>query len=112
MDALPRLVDLIVPTLAVLRSAKRPMTIDEIESKVSKRLSLDAATRTIPHRGTDPRTRLAYRLAWVRCYLRQAGYIEPTRRGVWQATAKKDIPSGNGVISQRKGATPRRQSSG
>jgi restriction system protein len=39
----------------------------------------------VPH-GTTGRTELEYRSAWARTYLRKAGYIENSERGVWALT--------------------------
>lgn len=50
-------------------------------------MNLPQEVAEVPH-GTTGRTELEYRSAWARTYLRNAGYIENSERGVWALTPK------------------------
>jgi restriction system protein len=50
-------------------------------------LNLPQEVADIPHKNTG-RTKLEYRSAWARSYLKSAGYIENSERGVWALTQK------------------------
>jgi restriction system protein len=62
-------------------------SIDEIVLEIVKLLGLPPEVAEVPH-GTSGRTELEYRSAWARTYLRNAGFIENSERGVWALTPK------------------------
>jgi len=61
--------------------------ISEIYEKVIELEEFDEETVAIPHAlGKDNRTKIEYNLAWARTYLKKAGYLENSSRGVWTLT--------------------------
>lgn len=61
------------------------MTIEEMEEAMSATLNLSDELRAISH-GDGSRTQFEYELAWVRTYLKKAGALENSERGVWRLT--------------------------
>lgn len=53
---------------------------------VSSYMGLTQDVRSIPH-GNSGRTEVEYRMAWARTYLKKAGAIENSSRGVWHLTS-------------------------
>lgn len=76
--------DLFEPTIKSLHILGSSASIQEIEDTVSNLLSLSEEKINDIHRGNI--TKLSYRLAWARNYLKRAGYIENSTRGVWSLT--------------------------
>lgn len=74
----------------------------EIDDKVAEILCLSEEQVNEIHRGN--RTKLSYRLAWTRNYLKRYGVLENSSRGVWSLTAKGaktekvDIPEVNKFV--------------
>lgn len=66
-------------------------SVTEQEDAVASLLKLSEKDVSEIHRGT--RTKLAYRLAWARHYLKHFGIIENSARGVWSLTpgARKHV---------------------
>ena len=75
------------PTLQALRNLGGSASIDELVRGILAILSLSPEVTEIPH-GSGGRTELEYRAAWARTYLRYAGLIENSERGVWALTAR------------------------
>ena len=61
-------------------------SVQEQKNEVSVILNLSDKDLGEIHRGNT--TKVSYRLAWVRTYLKQYGILENTSRGVWALTAK------------------------
>ena len=78
----PKFDELIDPTLQALKHLGGSGSIDEIVSEIVKLLALPPEIAETPH-GSSGRTELEYRSAWARTYLRNAGFIENSERGVW-----------------------------
>lgn len=76
-----------VPTVHRMRARGGSMTIDEMEDDVAQAMGLTEAQRALLH-GDGPSSAFGYRLAWVRTYLKKAGAIENSARGVWRLTPK------------------------
>jgi restriction system protein len=76
--------DLFTPTLKGLHSLGGSGSIEEIEEKVITELNLSDAEINDIHRGNT--TKLTYRLAWARNYLKRFGLLENSSRGVWALT--------------------------
>jgi restriction system protein len=85
--AVPKFDELIDPTLQALKRLGGSGSIDEIVLEIVKLLGLPPESAEIPH-GNSGRTELEYRSAWARTYLRNAGFIENSERGVWALTPK------------------------
>jgi restriction system protein len=83
----PKFDELIDPTLQALKRLGGSGSIDEIVLEIVKLLGLPPDVAEVPH-GTSGRTELEYRSAWARTYLRNAGFIENSERGVWALTPK------------------------
>jgi restriction system protein len=77
---------LINPCLKALHNLGGSGTNDEIEAEVAKLLKLNDKQVNEIHRGNV--TKLDYRLRWARNYLKRAGLLENSARGVWSLTKK------------------------
>ena len=83
--------DLMNPTLQAMHELGGPASNKEIESKVAKILHLSNMQVEDLHRGST--TKLEYRLAWTRNYLKRYGLLKKIARGVWALTAEGQITS-------------------
>lgn len=75
------------PTLQALQALGGSGTIQEIEAKVIEIMALTEAQMSVLHKG-GPQSEVSYRLAWARTYLKKAGAIDNSSRGVWTITDK------------------------
>jgi len=82
----PQYDDLMNPTLKALKTLGGCGHIREIEEEVAKELNLNSQDLQDIHRGNT--TKLVYRLAWSRNYLKRFGILEKSERGVWCLTPK------------------------
>src|ERR1700730_5748568 len=73
------------PLLDAMRELGGSASVAEQEDKVAAILKLSETEISEMHRGN--RTKLSYRLAWARNYLKRAGLLENSARGVWALTA-------------------------
>jgi restriction system protein len=78
--------DLFNPTLAALQKLGGSGSVEEIEEEVAKILGLTDNQVNEIHRGNI--SKLSYRLAWARNYLKRYGLLENSSRGVWALTEK------------------------
>jgi restriction system protein len=76
--------DLFNPTLIALHALGGSGSIEEIEDQVATILKLTDEQVNEIHRGNT--TKLTYRLAWARNYLKHYGVLENSSRGVWALT--------------------------
>src|SRR6266480_2495383 len=74
------------PLLSAIRELGGSASVAEQEDKVAELLKLSDDEASEIHRGN--RTKLSYRLAWARNYLKRAGLLDNSARGVWALTAK------------------------
>lgn len=72
--------DLFNPTLQAVRALGGSGSIGEIEEQVSRILQLSEDEINDIHR--ESTTKLTYRLAWARNYLKRFGLLENSSRGV------------------------------
>lgn len=84
-NRVPNHLELMNPTLRVLRALGGRASIDEILQEVKRDLDLAQDIVATLHLN-GPRTELEYRLAWTRTYLKRYGLVENTSRGVWSLT--------------------------
>ncbi len=63
------------------------MTIDEMVDGVATAMALTDVQRELPHGNTNG-PEVDYRMAWARTYLKKAGVLENSARGVWRLTQK------------------------
>ncbi len=76
--------DLFNPTLVALRNLGGSGAVSEIEEQVTSILGLTEEAINEIHR--ESTTKLTYRLAWARNYLKRFGLLENSSRGVWALT--------------------------
>lgn len=77
------------PLLKALHALGGSGTIDEIYEEVIEQEGYSeelASQMQSPERSNQ--TKLGYRLAWARTYLKKAGYVDNSSRGVWALTKK------------------------
>jgi len=88
-------------------------SIVEIYEKVIELEDFDEKTLAEPHNSEkSSRTKIEYNLAWARTYLKNAGYLENSSRGVWSLTEKaaegkidsQEIVKNMRSLSRRKAA--------
>jgi restriction system protein len=105
------------PTLVALKVLGGSGTIGEIESKVAEIAGLADEQLAALH-GEGPDTEVNYRLAWARTYLKAAGALENSARGVWAITEEGrrlqesdmeqlDVRARNVMAARREGSTRR-----
>lgn len=83
---IPTFDDLFNPVIKALHALGGSGSVREIEEKVADILQLSEDEINEIHRGN--RTKLSYRLAWSRNYLKRFGVLENSSRGVWALTLK------------------------
>lgn len=76
--------DLFNPTLKALKNLGDSGSVTEIEEGVIKVLNLSEDAINEIHR--ESTTKLTYRLAWARNYLKRFGLLDNSSRGVWALT--------------------------
>lgn len=76
--------DLFNPTLEALKRLGGSGAVSEIEEEVTQLLDLSEEAVNEIHK--ESTTKLTYRLAWARNYLKQYGLVENSSRGVWALT--------------------------
>lgn len=74
------------PLLTAIRNLGGSASIPEQERVVAELLKLTDKEVAEIHRGN--RTKLGYRLAWARNYLKRYGLLDNSERGVWSLTAE------------------------
>lgn len=80
---------LMLPLLKALFSLGGSGSIDEIYEAVIELEKFDEQTLAVLHNPEkSSQTEIGYRLAWARTYLKKAGYLENSSRGVWALTDK------------------------
>ncbi|WP_020601548.1 restriction endonuclease [Spirosoma spitsbergense] len=76
--------ELFNPTLTALHNLGGSGSVDEMEEQVAELLKLTDEQVNEIHKGNT--TKLMYRLAWARNYLKRYGLLENSSRGVWILT--------------------------
>lgn len=74
------------PVLQALKKLGGSASIAELDEEVTKSLDLTPEEIAQPHDARQ--TKLQYRLAWARSYLKVYGLLDNSSRGVWVLTAK------------------------
>lgn len=76
------------PILQALKTLGGSATIEELNARVAADMKLSEETLAVPHGPEHAgRSEVAYRMAWARTYLKAAGLITNSERGVWALTA-------------------------
>lgn len=81
----PTHADLLWPTLQGVKEIGGSGTIDEINEHVIEREGFTEEQQAVLH-NEGPRTKIEYRLAWARTYLKGMGALDNSERGVWSIT--------------------------
>jgi restriction system protein len=86
---------LMLPLFTALKELGGSASIAEIDEYVGEHSGLPAESLDLPHNAEKSnQTEFQYRLAWARTYLKKAGLIENSSRGVWVITPdKRDVPT-------------------
>jgi restriction system protein len=82
--AVPQYDALMNPALKAIKLLGGTAHIRDIEEKVAELVHLNNEDLNDIHRGKT--TKLSYRLAWSRNYLKRFGLLEKKSRGVWSLT--------------------------
>jgi len=82
-DKVPTHDEMMIPTLEALKLLGGSGSIDEINEKVYEVAGYDEEILEIPHDENGVQTKVEYRLAWARTYLKKYGLIDNSSRGVW-----------------------------
>src|SRR3972149_9324278 len=88
IEKVPKFENFFSPTMDALKKLGGSATVDELVATVIEIMKLPEDIASIPHSETDTRTRLEYRLAWARTYLKRNGLIDNSAKGVWSLTQK------------------------
>ena len=80
----PKYDELFGPLLQAMQHLGGSASVSEQEDAVATILQLTEKEISEIHRGN--RTKLSYRLAWARNYLKRFGYLDNSSRGVWSLT--------------------------
>lgn len=83
----PKVRELWMPVLQALDALGGSASNDEINDKVGQLMKLSPEVLSYPHAGS-PMTKFDYRGAWARSWLKNAGLVENSQRGVWALTAE------------------------
>jgi restriction system protein len=82
---LPSFQEYFVPAIRCLKARGGSATIEEMEDDVAELMTLSEEVLAVPH-GRGSQSQFQYELAWVRTYLKKAGTVENSERGVWRLT--------------------------
>lgn len=82
-DNIPTYDKMLIPTLEALKQLGGSGSIDEINEKVYEIEKYDEETLETPHDENGVQTKVEYRLAWARTYLKKYGLLENSSRGIW-----------------------------
>jgi restriction system protein len=111
---LPRHDDLFWPVVRALRELDGSADNDQLVEKVSELLELPDELTAIP-RKSGPQSKIGYRIAWVKSWLKWGGMLDNPRRGVWMLTelgrgaTEEDV---NEVCNRRRAETSIRRKTG
>ena len=84
--AMPTYDRMMWPALQALKDIGDSATNQELLDQVVLLMEISEDIQGVPHKD-GPTTEVAYRLAWARTYLKKAGAIENSQRGIWSITS-------------------------
>ncbi|WJI72114.1 MULTISPECIES: restriction endonuclease [unclassified Mesorhizobium] len=85
MVLVPAYSQMLWPTITALKELGGSATNDELLTKVIEVMHLPLEVQNVPH--TDGRqSKVGYNLHWSKTYLKKAGYVDNSVRGVWALT--------------------------
>ena len=79
IDGLPKHDELFWPVVRALRQLDGAADNEQLVEKVSELLEIDDDLTAIPHKA-GPQTEIAYRIAWVKSWLKWGGMVDNPRR--------------------------------
>ncbi|MCG6144150.1 restriction endonuclease [Leptospira bandrabouensis] len=85
---IPTYDEMMNPLISALKELGGSGTIEEINERVFAIMELSNDVLEIPHGEKGSRSEVEYRLAWTRTYLKRAGMLENSSRGVWSLTSE------------------------
>ncbi|MBO9578621.1 MAG: restriction endonuclease [Microbacteriaceae bacterium] len=85
----PKYSELFLPTMRALRALGGSGSISEIVEKVIQLEAFSEEQQSVLHRG-GPESKIGYRIAWARTYLKYFGFVTNSERGVWSLTEAGD----------------------
>lgn len=90
---IPAYDQLMLPLFAALKDLGDSASIAEIDEYVGEHSGLPSELLDLPHNAErSNQTEFQYRLAWARTYLKKAGLIDNSSRGVWVISPdKRDV---------------------
>jgi restriction system protein len=89
---------LMLPLMKALVNLGGSASIDEMYEEVVELENFDEDTLAVLHNpDKSSQTEIGYRLAWARTYLKKAGYLENSARGVWALTDKATKPDSRNI---------------
>lgn len=85
MNDVPAFHELMWPTITALKSLGGSANNEELLAKVISIMNLSPEVQAVPH--TDGRqSKVNYNLAWAKTYMKKAGLLDNSTRGVWTLT--------------------------
>lgn len=103
IDGLPKHDELFWPVVRALRQLDGSADNEQLVEKVSELLEIDDELTAIPHKA-GPQTEIAYRIAWVKSWLKWGGMVDNPRRAVWVLTER-----GRGATEEEVNAVRQRR---
>jgi restriction system protein len=97
-------------TFAALRTLGGSASNEELLERVIQDLALPPSVVEVPH-GDSGMSEIEYRLAWARTYLKNAGLVANSGRGVWAFTPlgkQTNSIDGRDVVKRAREASPRK----
>ncbi len=82
-NEMPNYIDLMIPTLEALKELGGSGSIEEINEKVYKICNFNEEVLQVPHGEFGLVKEVDYRLGWTKTYLKKAGIIVNSSRGIW-----------------------------
>ena len=102
MNVVPAFNELMWPVITALKSLGGSATNEELLAKVSSLMNLSPDVQAVLH--SDGRqSKVSYNLAWAKTYMKKAGLLENSTRGVWTLTQ-----DGEACDEEAIGAVPAR----
>lgn len=81
MSELPKASELVGPLVEILKAAKQPLSVQEIERQMADSLQIPEELRSVKRIGN--RTEFNYRLSWARTRAKNLGLIQRTSSKFW-----------------------------
>lgn len=101
---IPKFSDLLLPTLSAVARLGGSGSISEIVNTVIELERFTEEQQDVLHNG-GPETKIGYRVAWARTYLKYFGLLTNSARGVWAITEAGDQFLGDPAVSDAQRVT-------